>query len=364
MNQDILYNWLMLALTPSIGPVSFLKLLKKFGSIEQIMDANVSELQTAVHLSQANAIKQKIAQPAVELSLEWANTPNCHIITLLHDNYPSTISQYTTAPPILFARGDISLLSTPMISIVGSRHPSAQGIQNAKIFAKSLSQSGLTVVSGLAAGIDTAAHEGALLGTGATIGVLGTGIDRIYPANNKELAHQMCHHGLLISEFALGTKPLASNFPRRNRLIAALGEATVVVEATIDSGSLITAQLALEMNKEVMAIPGSIHNPQSKGCHKLIKEGAKLVETLDDILEDLPNFSNLNQNTQNLVSSATLSNHNDLLVTMGFDPVHPDILAQKLNLEPTVIFEQLLLLEIEGLVQTMPGGRYQRLFSE
>ena len=273
-----------------------------------------------------------------------------------------------TPPPLLFIRGQRTLLQKRKIAIVGSRHPTPQGIQNATSFAHSLNEKGFVIVSGLAAGIDSAAHQGAINGNGETIAFLGTGIDRVYPSSNKKLAHTLIEKGLLISEFPLGVKPFAQNFPRRNRLIAALTEATLVVEATPESGSLITANLAVQMNKEVMAIPGSIHNPQSKGCHKLIKEGAKLIESVEDILTELPEIHlNSNTGTNFLLSSPFDESAEDtttsvLLSAMGFDPVHPDLLAQQLQIEASSLYEQLLMLELEGKIKSATGGRFQRLF--
>ena len=368
MNLNELHSWLLLALTPNIGPVSFLKLLQHFQSIENIFAATTEELRTVIPQKAVHALKTKQGEPAVEQSLRWAQAENCHLLTLLDHDYPISLATDTHPPPLLFLRGQRNLLQKRKFSIVGSRHPTPQGIQNAVTFAQALCTKGYTIVSGLAAGIDAAAHQGAINATGETIGVLGTGIDRVYPSSNKELAHKLIEKGLLLSEFPLGATPMAGNFPRRNRLIAALSEATLVVEATIDSGSLITARLAAQMNKEVMAIPGSIHNPQSKGCHKLIKDGAKLVESLEDILVELPAYD-ANSNTQSdfLLSSpinefAEEDKTTALLEVMGFDPVHPDLLAQKLNIEASLLYQDLLTLELDGKIKPATGGRFQRLF--
>ncbi len=366
MTENELLHWLMLAFTPNIGSVRFLKLLQHFGSIENIFTASSESLKTVLPSKAITALTSRQSEQVATQALQWAEAENCHLLTLLDEDYPMLLATNDHPPPVLFLRGQRNLLHKRKFSIVGSRHPTPQGIQNAQTFAQALCTKGYTIVSGMAAGIDTAAHQGALNASGETIAILGTGIDRVYPASNKEMAHKLTETGLLISEFPLGTQPAAANFPRRNRLIAALSEATLVVEATIDSGSLITARLAAQMNKEVMAIPGSIHNPQSKGCHKLIKEGAKLVESLEDILEELP-AEDVNTNTQSdfLLSSPVLAKEAPgtiLLETMGFDPIHPDVLAQKLNIEAALLYQELLMLELAGKIKTTTGGRFQRLF--
>lgn len=370
MEQN-LYNWLLLALTPNIGPVSFLKLIKHFQSVENVLSASVQDISQVVSQKTAYLIKEKQAEQNVEQTLLWQMKDDCHLLTLLDSDYPMELTNAETTPPLLFLRGQRSLLGKRKFSIVGSRHPTPQGTQTAITFAKNIAQQGLVIVSGLATGIDSAAHQGAIEATGETIAVIGTGIDRIYPSSNKILAHQLVERGLVISEFPLGTPPRASNFPRRNRLIAALGEGTLVVEATIESGSMITARLAGQMNKEVMAIPGSIHNIQSKGCHKLIKEGAKLVESLEDIFTELPTLEvNSHADTNFLLSSSSekdtvpseSNNVNPLLDAMGFDPIHPDVLAQKLAIQTSLLYETLLILELDGVIKATSGGRFQRLF--
>lgn len=369
MSEQNLYNWLLLALTPNIGPVSFLKLLKHFQSIENVFLASIDELSQVVSQKAACLIKEKHSQTSVDETLLWQTNKDCSLLTLLDEDYPTELTNAAVTPPLLFLRGQRSLLPKRKFSIVGSRHPTPQGIQNATTFAQNLAQKGMVIVSGLAAGIDKAAHQGAINASGETIAIIGTGIDRVYPSSNKEIAHQLTERGLIISEFPLGTKPKPSNFPRRNRLIAALGEGTLVVEATTESGSLITARLAGQMNKEVMAIPGSIHNVQSKGCHKLIKEGAKLVESLEDIFSELPPLD-VNSHTEHdfLLSSPSKDSEpspkttSNLLDAMGFDPIHPDVLAQKLNIQTPLLYEELLTLELDGIIKATSGGRFQRLF--
>ncbi len=368
MNHQSQYNWLLLALTPNIGPVTFLKLIKHFGDPETVLSAENDALSAFISNKTIHALKSGQAKQATDAALKWSEGENCTLLTLQDDNYPVEFVMHTTPPPLLFLRGEKALLQKRKVAIVGSRHPTPQGIQNAISFAQSLNEQGFVIVSGLAAGIDSAAHQGAINGNGETIAFLGTGIDRVYPSSNKKLAHTLIEKGLLVSEFPLGVKPIAQNFPRRNRLIAALTEATLVVEATLESGSLITANLAVQMNKEVMAIPGSIHNPQSKGNHKLIKEGAKLVESVDDILAELPDIClNPNTSTNFLLSSpfdepAEDTTTSTLLSAMGFDPVHPDLLAQQLQIETSILYNQLLMLELEGKIKSTTGGRFQRFF--
>ena len=269
-------------------------------------------------------------------------------------------------------RGNVGLLHRPSVAIVGSRHATPQALRIARDFGKSLSERGITVVSGMAAGIDAAAHCGALAGGGNTAAFWGTGIDRVYPSSNRQLAHELDKKGAIVSEFPLGTPPLAGNFPRRNRLIAALSQAVLVVEAALESGSLITARLAGEMGREALAVPGSIDNPHSKGCHKLIKEGAKLTESLEDILQECPQLL-----PESAASSYSIYGRHEtggggapppqsgaesgLLGQIGYEPVHPDTLALRLGIPAADLYEALLELELEGKIAALSGGRYQRI---
>ena len=284
---------MQLAFTPYIGAESFLVLLQQFGSAQAALNAPADKIAALVRHKQAaeswrNADKRAVAQRSAEAALQWEMQDGCRLLLLQDDDFPEMLTQGITAPPVLFLRGNAELLHTPSAAIVGSRHATPQAMRIAKDFGRALSEKGIPVVSGMASGIDTAAHQGALQADGGTIAVWGTGIDRIYPPSNKNLAYEIAERGLIVSEFPLDTRPFAGNFPRRNRLIAALSQLTLVVEAALESGSLITAKLAAEMGREVMAVPGSIDNPHSKGCHKLIKDGAKLVECLDDILHECP----------------------------------------------------------------------------
>lgn len=394
MTENERFAWLQLAFTPYIGAESFLVLLQQFGSAQAALSAPADKIAALVRHKQAaeswrNADKRALAQQSAEAALQWEMQDGCRLLLLQDDDFPEMLTQGITAPPVLFLRGNAGLLHTPSAAIVGSRHATPQAMRIAKDFGRALSEKGIPVVSGMASGIDTAAHQGALQADGGTIAVWGTGIDRIYPPSNKNLAYEIAEKGLIVSEFPLDTRPFAGNFPRRNRLIAALSQLTLVVEAALESGSLITAKLAAEMGREVMAVPGSIDNPHSKGCHKLIKDGAKLVECLDDILHECPQ---LLQNTPvpSYSINKTVKPKNDqtkrlqpktiadepqrpsenppatpstsaLLEAMGYDPIHPDILAQQTNMAAADVYAQLLEYELDGIVAALPGGRYQRI---
>lgn len=385
MNDSERSAWIRLALTPYIGAESFLALIQHFGSAQAALAAPAGTVAKLVRHKQALAAwegKNHQAETAMEAALAWEQQQNCRLMLLCDSDFPIMLTEGITPPPLLFLRGRTELLHQPSVTIVGSRHATPQAMRIAKDFAHAMGENGIVVVSGMAAGIDSAAHQGALQSKCGTVAVWGTGIDRIYPPSNKELAYRIAETGLIVSEFPLDTRPLAGNFPRRNRIIAALSQATLVVEAAPESGSLITAKLAAEMGREVMAVPGSIDNPHSKGCHKLIKEGAKLVECLDDILQECPQLLQKSplppypvhrtqkaetQQEEKAVPFQTIPQPTDrpseqpFLAAMGYDPVHPDSLAQSLNLPAADIYAQLLELELEGIVAAMPGGRYQRI---
>ena len=291
MTETERFAWVQLAFTPYIGAESFAQLIEHCGSAEAALKAPASlAAQLGRYGRQAAAVWHDTdkAKTACEAAFNWEKQPDCRLLLSCDDDFPMRLNEGLTPPPVLFVRGNADLLRQASVGIVGSRHATPQAMRIADDFGRALSERNITVISGMAAGIDTAAHHGALQGAGSTIAVWGTGIDRIYPPSNQKLAYQIAEQGAIVSEFPLGTRPLAGNFPRRNRLIAGLAQAVLVVEAALESGSLITARLAGEMGREVMAIPGSIDNPHSKGCHKLIKDGAKLVECLDDILSECP----------------------------------------------------------------------------
>ncbi|MDH3265549.1 MAG: DNA-processing protein DprA [Gammaproteobacteria bacterium] len=301
------------------------------------------------------------------MSKEWSDDPHNHVIFQGDENYPELLEQIQRPPPQLYLRGDPGLLHMPALAIVGSRNPTEGGVRNAFEFARHLGSSGFCIVSGLAEGIDTAAHRGALAGGAPTIAFLGHGIDRVYPAVNRDLAHQIADHGALVSEFPLGTHPHKSLFPQRNRLISGISLGTLVIEAARRSGSLITARCAGEQGREVFALPGSIHNPLARGCHQLIKQGAKLVETADDIVAELaPLATHILQNTLESTPSAALAATDDedyrlLRKHLSYDPISVDDLAQYSGLTIDQVSSMLLILELEGAVEALSGGRYALL---
>jgi DNA processing protein len=386
-NEHERLAWLQLAFTPYIGAESFLALHRHFGSARAALAAPVDAVRGLLRQKQALrdwGRDNPLALKAVEAALNWEAQPDCRLMLLSDEDFPLMLTEGITPPPVLFLRGNTTLLQRPAVAVVGSRHATPQALRIARDFGEAISEQEIAVVSGMAAGIDAAAHQGALAGAGGTIAVWGTGIDRIYPPANKNLAYQIAERGLIVSEFPLDTRPLAGNFPRRNRIIAALAQAVLVVEAAPESGSLITARLAAEMGREVMAVPGSIDNPHSKGCHKLIKEGAKLVECLDDILQECPqllqkaplsSYSIYKERNESSAADATEplqtaerpsetadeSGKDELLAAMGYDPVHPDSLAQSLGLPAADVYARLLELELDGQIAAMTGGRYQRI---
>jgi DNA processing protein len=301
------------------------------------------------------------------MNKEWLQNPLHHIVVRGHENYPELLEQISGPPPELFVNGDPGVLHMPAIAIVGSRNPTRGGARNAFEFARHLGKSGFCIVSGLAEGIDTAAHRGALEAGAATVAFLGHGIDRVYPAANRELAHIIAQKGALVSEFPLGTHPHRSLFPQRNRLISGMSLGTVVVEAARRSGSLITARLAGEQGREVFALPGSIHNPLARGCHALIRQGAKLVETADDIISELmPLASHVLQNTlESTKKESVAASHDDgymqLRKYLSHDPASADELAANSGLTIDQVSSMLLILELEGEVESLSGGRYSLL---
>ena len=372
---DELRAWLRLVL--SVGRVTGRRLLGALGTPQQVFDSPPGALRELVTPAQL----QSLTTPPAELerclaqTLNWLDgSADRQVVTLGDALYPAQLLETADPPLLLHLRGRHQLLTRPGLAVVGSRNPSAQGTDNAVAFARCLSEAGWTIVSGLALGIDGAAHEGGLAGPGRTIAVLGTGIDRLYPARHRELALRIAAEGLLVSEFPLGTPPLRENFPQRNRLIAGLTRGTLVVEAALQSGSLITARLAAENGREVFAIPGSIHAPQSRGCHALIKQGAKLVESAQDILEE---FQMTKENslpagigaTRRRASGADSLNAepaaddgppDEILTALGHDAATLDMLIDRTGWPAPALAARLLELELEGRLQRLPGGLYQR----
>ena len=368
-NSDVA-QWIALNQTLGLGNAALCMLLTKFGSPDAIYSASISQLREVVDDDIARKISQGVNVDAITPTLDWLKKDNAHIVTLADSEYPQKLLEISNPPAVLYAIGHLRWLNHPSIAMVGSRSATPQGEKNAEEFAASLCQAGLCIVSGMALGIDGAAHRGALKAkngqaNGATIAVVGTGLDIVYPARHRDLAHKIAERGLIISEFPLGTPSKAQNFPRRNRLISGLSLGCLVVEANIDSGSLITARLATEQGREVFAIPGSIHSPVAKGCHQLIKQGAKLVENTQDILEEIKNLlpaHSPNGLTTDVIESAETSlEAYTVLDLMGFDAVNFDHLQQLSALTTEALSAMLMMLELDGKVTVLNGNKYQRL---
>ncbi len=361
--------WLRLVLTPGVGTGTALSLLRAFGLPEGIFSAGTAQL-TRVAGSEA-ATRLAAADPArdavVAAALDWAQAPGRHLVTLADPSYPKRLLEIGDPPPLLYVAGDPGVFAQPSLAVVGSRHATAAGEGNARAFAEVLAGAGLVVVSGLALGIDAAAHRGALdCPGGRTVAVVGTGLDTVYPTENRPLADQVIARGALVSELPLGTVPQRGNFPRRNRLIAGLALGVLVVEAAARSGSLITARLAGEFGREVFAIPGSIHSPVARGCHALIKQGAKLVESAEDVLGEL----RLDPQRTSRAAAAppgakgaaadAPAEATDLLAALGWDPASFDELSTRVEREPGSLREALLEAELAGIVERLADGRFQR----
>jgi len=355
-----LASWLQLTLTPGLGAAAIRGLLKQFGLPEKILAATRAQLERAAGPAAAELLRPEAVAPAIERALRWAEVPGHAIVTLADAAYPALLLEIPDPPPLLYAVGRVELLGRPSLAVVGSRNATAQGMRDAEQFAKAFSAAGLTIVSGLALGIDTAAHRGGLAADGSTIAVFGTGVDVIYPRQNAPLAGRIAVSGLLLSEFPLGTGGAAHNFPRRNRLISGLAQGCLVVEAALASGSLITARASVEQGREVFALPGSIHSPLTKGCHALIKQGAKLVESAEDVLAELTDFRRTGF-ASTRASVAPAGQTETLLTHMGFDPVDLDSLCARAGLPAGQVSAELLRLELAGRIAPLPGGLYQRL---
>lgn len=364
MNAEVsLRHWLALAQTPGIGCKAAQKLLEAFGDAETIFHQSSSNLRSLGLNAQTTEALLAPQWDKVERSLQWGEQRDCHIITLKDPAYPRQLGQIVHPPPVLFIRGQPEVLSKPQLAIVGSRKPTPAGRRLALEFSQELSTLGVTVTSGLALGIDGAAHEGALEAKKATIAVAGTGPDRIYPARHKNLATEIVINGAIVSEFPPGTPVRAQHFPRRNRIISGLSMGTLVIQATRRSGSLITARYALEQGREVMAVPGEVHNPQAKGCNALIREGAKLVETVEDVLEalDLLAPTPTEEPALSSHSGELTDDYRDLLYKIDYAPTPVDRLVDETGLPPEELASMLLILELEGHVTPVAGGCYQRI---
>jgi DNA processing protein len=347
--------WIGLSLIDGLGPKSYRELLSAFGAPASIYATPLGELRRIVSENIARQINAGPDHEAIGNTLAWLEKPGNHLVTLADSTYPRRLLEIADPPPLLYCKGNIELLNRPALAVVGSRNATPQGEKNTEEFARALSEHGYCIISGMALGIDGAAHQGALLGEGSTIAVIGTGLDIIYPAKHKPLAREIAEKGLIISEFPLGTPALAQNFPRRNRIISGLSLGCLVVEANLQSGSLITARLAAEQGRDVFAIPGSIHSPVAKGCHQLIKQGAKLVDSIQDILEELGAPEKPAPPEKSIQTSDPLLEH------MGYDPVTLDVLIERSGETAETLSGKLLMLELEGRVASLPGGRYQRI---
>ena len=356
--------WLNLNLIDGVGGESIRKLLIAFGNPATVLSAHPSALERIVKKPVAQRIAQGADRNKIATVMRWLENPFNAVITLADPDYPSQLLNIDAPPPLLYFKGRRELLRQPALAVVGSRNATPQGLSNAEAFSEAASNAGLCIISGMALGIDTAAHHGGLRGSAASIAVVGTGLDIVYPAKNHPLAHKLAKEGALISEFPLGTPAIGRNFPRRNRIISGMSHGCLVVEAALQSGSLITARQALEQGREVMAIPGSIHSPLSKGCHALIKQGAKLVENTQDILDELNHL--LLARNENTVAAkefiARKSTENAILLKhLGYDAVDIDTLCSRSGLTAEVVSAMLLTLELDGQISSLPGGCYQRI---
>lgn len=354
-------DWLRLEQAPGVGRRSARLLLERFGSPHAIFNAGHAALAAQVGPARAQALCAP-ASPAtaalVEATCAWLAEPGHHLLTLHDTAYPEALANIPDPPLLLYINGSPGLLAQPALAIVGSRNASAQGKASAAAFAQALSDAGLVVVSGLALGIDAAAHEGALRGPGSTIAVIGTGPDRTYPARNQALARRIAAEGCIVSEYPLGTPVRAGNFPRRNRIISGLSAGVLVVEAAAESGSLITASLAADQGREVFALPGSIHSALSKGCHKLIRDGARLVETASEVLEAM-RVSPLA--LARPAARAVSAHQAALLAALGHGPIGFDTLLAHTGSDAASLNSELLMLELGGLLERLPGAMFQQV---
>ncbi len=364
--EKIYKDWLTLSQVKGLSNSACHQLLAKFKTPEKILSCEPDILLSLGLVEETVSALHSPDIAKLDKTLEWLDNSSHHLITINDTDYPELLKQIHSAPIVLFAIGERQALANVYIAIVGSRNPSESGKKIANNFAYELSLSGFSICSGLALGIDYQGHLGALKANQSTIAVLGNGPDRIYPAKHKTLASEIAKTGLLLSEFFPGTSPLPYNFPRRNRIISGLSVGVIVIEAAKKSGSLITANFAMEQGREVFAVPGSIYNPLARGTHSLIKQGAKLIETTEDIIEELSPLVNvvINSTSQSGLCSDEQSNldpyYNTLLNSMGYDDVSIDYLVQSSGLTADVVSSMLLILELEGMVESRHGGKYCR----
>lgn len=380
--ENALRSWLALTHTPKLGPVRIHSLLEIFDTPADVLNAGQSGWKQA---GLSEKMIEHLSAPdwdKVDADLKWLDQENASILTLDDDRYPPLLKNIPDAPPVLYLLGQVEVLKQPQLAIVGSRNPTHAGKDIAHDFALYLANMGMTITSGMALGIDAAAHQGALDSlkndsgsNGLTVAVMGTGLDRVYPAKHRDLAHNIAKNGVLVSEYAPGTPALPGNFPRRNRIISGLSTGVLVVEAAVQSGSLITARLASEQGREVFAVPGSLHHPLAKGCHALIRQGAKLVETAEHILEELGGFANMfseaDENNRSIAQNSEQKQETELnlainvddeykqvLKCIDFEPTSVDKVVERSGLTADAVCSMLLVLELQGYVTALSGGYY------
>ncbi len=364
MNEtaDLLSAWLALNRAPHLGPISIQRLLEHYASPLEIFDASASDLAACGLNSRQIESLSAPDWASVETDLRWLEQDQAHVCVLSDAAYPPLLRQIPDPPPVLYLFGHPEVMGFQQLAMVGSRTPTPMGRETAHEFGAHLAALGLVVTSGLAQGIDAAAHRGAISVGGMSIAVTGTGLDRVYPAQHHDLAHEIAETGVLVSEFPLGSPPRPGNFPRRNRIISGLSRGVLVVEAALRSGSLVTARLALEQGREVFAVPGSIHNSLAKGCNALIRQGAKLVETAQDVLEEFPDFvAELPSESSEQVAVSDFELDEDyrkVLKNVGYEPTSVDKVVERSGLTVDAVCSMLLVLELQGYIATMSGGRY------
>lgn len=356
-SRDGVLEWLALALVPGVSPGAQRKLLETLGSPRAIAGAAGATIATIAGSPAAEALASGPDPSLVERSLEWLDGTGCHLVAMGDPDYPRALLHIADPPVVLYARGRVELLNSNAFAIVGSRNATALGVRDAEAIGCALSNAGLTIVSGLALGVDAAAHRGGLAGAASSVAVMGTGPDLLYPRRNRDLALRIAAEGCLVTEFPVGTPSAAGNFPRRNRLISGLSCGVLVVEAALESGSLITAKCALEQGRDVFAVPGSIHSTLSKGCHWLIKEGAKLVESADDVLDEL----GIQMASASRENASEEPECDPLLKIMGHAPMSFDEFAMHTGLGAATLAARLTRLELDGHIEALPGGRFQRV---
>ncbi|MEO8937007.1 MAG: DNA-processing protein DprA [Burkholderiaceae bacterium] len=370
IGDDELIGWLRLTQTLGIGPATCRALLAAFGMPVAVLAATRDQQRKIVPLAIVDALRKPppaTFAPLVARTRAWLAESGNHLVTLADTRYPPALLETADPPPLLYVKGRVALLAAATVAIVGSRNATPQGAIDARRFAESLAAAGQTIISGLALGIDAAAHEGALAagrGGGSTVAVIGTGADIVYPSSHRALARRIAEHGAIVSELPLGTPASAHQFPRRNRIIAGMARGVLVIEAAARSGSLITARLASECGRDVFAVPGSIHSPLAKGCHQLIRQGAKLVESVEDVLDELQGDVRAPRSRGGPAPSTVRPDDSDderLIALLGFDPISSDELGTRSGWSPTRLAGLLLDLEMAGRIARLPGGRVQRI---